>query len=228
MTDNEATRFPADKSPAGPVNPEDNQWMPEPASILPDEPLLAAEPDFLSPVETTPIEAAPVEVQEDLGIPLPVPETEAAIPPAPPPPATSIPGDSINPTSEERTWAMLAHLSILLNLITGFLGPLAAVIIYLVYKEKSRYVAYQSLQAFVFQLIWWVGAGIVITFMWIFVGLLSAVVIGLCLIPFALIVSLIPIAALVYGVIAGLEANQGRDFRYWLIGNWLRNTLTGN
>jgi len=28
--------------------------------------------------------------------------------------------------SDERTWAMLAHLSVLLNLVTGFLGPVAA------------------------------------------------------------------------------------------------------
>ena len=30
---------------------------------------------------------------------------------------------------------------------------------------------------------------------------------------------------LVYGVYAGLEANQGKDFRYWLIGDWVRSIV---
>ena len=71
--------------------------------------------------------------------------------------------------SDERTWAMLAHLSILANLITGALGPVIALIIYLVYKDQSRYVADQALQAFLFQLIWWVGEA-----PWLVLPLLSA------------------------------------------------------
>ena len=55
--------------------------------------------------------------------------------------------------SDERTWALLAHLSILINLFTGVLGPVAALVIYLVYKDRSRYVAYQAMQSFIFQLI---------------------------------------------------------------------------
>ena len=33
--------------------------------------------------------------------------------------------------SDERTWAMLAHLSILINLVSGILGPVAALITHL-------------------------------------------------------------------------------------------------
>lgn len=169
------------------------------------------------------------EVNEEVGAPGDfVSPPEPALPPPPPPAPTAPPVQAGAPDSEERTWAMLAHLSILLNLVSGFLGPVAALIIYLVYKDKSRYVAYQSLQAFVFQLIWWVGAGAFIAIMWIFVGLLSAVVIGLCLIPFGILISLIPLVALVYGVVGGIKTNQGEDFRYWLIGDWLRSTLTGS
>ena len=62
--------------------------------------------------------------------------------------------------SEERTWAMLSHLSVLANLFTGFLGPVAALIIYLVYKDRSRYVAYQSLQSLIMQGVLWIGGGI--------------------------------------------------------------------
>ncbi len=132
------------------------------------------------------------------------------------------------PTSEERTWAMLAHLSVLANLLTGFLGPVIALIIYLVYKERSRYVAYHSLQSFIFQLIWWVGAGVVAGIAWTISGVLALVLVGCCLMPFALVVSLMPIAALIYGVVGAVQCSQGNDFRYWLIGDWVRGTLTGD
>jgi uncharacterized Tic20 family protein len=128
--------------------------------------------------------------------------------------------------SEERMWAMIAHLSILLNLISGFLGIIAALLIYLVYKNRSKYVAYQSMQAFLFQLIWWFGGGIVTGFVWVVTGILSAVLVGLVLIPLACVISLIPLASLVYGVLAAVRCNNGEDFRYWLIGDWVRGELT--
>lgn len=34
-------------------------------------------------------------------------------------------------TGDEKTWSVLAHLSMLLNLVTGFLGPVAAFVVYL-------------------------------------------------------------------------------------------------
>ncbi len=129
--------------------------------------------------------------------------------------------------AEERTWAMLAHLSVLLNLITGFAGPIGALIIYLIYKDRSRYVAYHAMQAFVFQLVWWVGGGILTGVVWAITGALSAVLIGLLCIPLALLVTAMPLVALIYGVIGGIQANQGQDFKYWLVGDWVRGTLTG-
>ncbi len=126
--------------------------------------------------------------------------------------------------SDERTWAMLAHLSVLLNLVPGFLGVAAALIIYLIYKDRSRYVAYQSMQAFLFQLLFWAGGGLLIGVMWAVVGALSAILIGILLIPFAVLLTLIfllmPILALVYGVVGGVQCSSGEDFRYWLVGDW--------
>jgi hypothetical protein len=127
--------------------------------------------------------------------------------------------------ADERTWAMLAHLSVLLNLVTGFLGPLAALVIHLVYRERSRYVAYQSWQAFIFQLVWWVGAGFVAGIAWAISGLLTMVLVGFCLMPIAFVISIIPVGALVYGVIGAIQTNQGLDFEYWLIGDWTRGML---
>jgi uncharacterized Tic20 family protein len=148
-------------------------------------------------------------------------------PPAPtnylPPPA---PVPQPLSTSEEHTWAMLAHLSILLNLITGFLGVLAALVIYLAFKDRSKYVAYQSMQAFVFQLIWWFGAGILAAVVWTVTALTSVVLVGLVCIPLACLISALPIAALVYGIVGAVQANNGQDFKYWLIGDWVRGELT--
>jgi uncharacterized protein len=140
--------------------------------------------------------------------------------PAPPPQALS--------PSDERTWAMLSHLSVLLNLVTGFLGPVAALVIYLIYKDRSRYVAYHSLQSMIFQLIAWIGGGIVAGLAWTISGVLATILIGCLLMPIALILSLLPLAALVYGVVGAIQTNQGQDFRYWLVGDWVRGTLTGN
>jgi uncharacterized Tic20 family protein len=131
------------------------------------------------------------------------------------------------PGSDERTWAMLAHISILLNLASGVLGVLVALIIYLVYKDRSRYVAYHALQSFVFQAIFWLGAGILVTFAWLANALLLAVLVGFCLLPFTLIFTLVPLAPLVYGVIGAIKTSQGEDFRYWQVGDWVRGTLTG-
>lgn len=128
--------------------------------------------------------------------------------------------------SDERTWAMLAHLSVLANLVTGFFGPLVALVIYLIFRERSRYVAYQSLQSLVFQLIVWVGGGLITGVVWTVVGILSAVIIGILCIPIACLVSIIPLAALVYGVVGAVETSQGKDFQYWLIGEWVRGTLS--
>jgi uncharacterized Tic20 family protein len=126
--------------------------------------------------------------------------------------------------SEERTWAMLAHLSTLLNLVTGFLGPIAALVIYLIFKDRSRYVAYQSMQSFVFQLVFWLGAGVLAAILWTVSLIFSIVIFGLCLMPIAFVISLVPFAALVYGVVAAIQCSEGVNFKYWLVGDWVRGT----
>jgi len=140
-----------------------------------------------------------------------------------PPPAE----EPISP-AKEHNWAMLAHLSVLLNLFTGFLGPVIALIIYLVYKDRSRYIAYQSLQSTIFQLVVWVGVGLVIGAMWLVTLALSIFLIGLLCVPFTLLATIlllfVPLGSLVYGVYAGIQCSHGEDFRYWLVGDWVRGT----
>ena len=80
-------------------------------------------------------------------------------------------------TSDEKTWAMLAHLSILLAAITvGLLGPVAAFVIWLVKKDESDYVAKQALQSLIYQIV----AAVLSWIMWIAIGVLAAFVIGIC------------------------------------------------
>jgi uncharacterized Tic20 family protein len=144
-------------------------------------------------------------------------------------PMSSMPGTTQPPLSQsdERQYAMFAHLGVLINLVTGFLGPVVPLVIYMVYKDRSRYVAYQSLQALIFQLVWWVGGSILAGVAWFGTSILSAFLVGIICIPFACIISAMPLVALGYGVYGGVQASQGQDFKYWLIGDWVRNTLTG-
>jgi len=145
----------------------------------------------------------------------------------PPVPVMTYPQPQVMAPGDERTWGMLSHLSVLLNLVTGFGGPIAALIIYLIYKERSRFVAYHALQSLVFQLIWWVGAGAVAGISWAISGALTAVFIGVLCMPLACIFSLLPLGSLVYGIVGAVQTSQGQDFKYWLVGDWVRGTLTG-
>jgi hypothetical protein len=129
--------------------------------------------------------------------------------------------------SEERTWAMLAHLSVVVNLFTGFFGPIAALVIYLLFRDRSRYVAYHSLQSFINQLIWWVGGGTIIAIAWAISGVLSFFIVGLFLLPFACLFTFMPIVSVVQGVVGAVQTSQGQDYKYWWVGDWVRGTLDG-
>ena len=111
-------------------------------------------------------------------------------------------------TSDEKTWATLAHVSILLGAITvGLLGPVAAFVIWLVKKDESDYVAEQALQSLIYQIV----VGVLSWIMWIVIGVLSAFVIGICLIPIGLLLNL---AAVGYGCYAAYICSLGQEFRY--------------
>jgi uncharacterized Tic20 family protein len=143
---------------------------------------------------------------------------------APPPPSTPLaPPPQPLSDSEARSWAMLAHLSVLLNVFTAFFGVVAALLIYLIYKDRSRYVAYQAMQSFIFQLIWWLGASILSVILWSVGWSLVFIIVGCFILPVAMLVTLAPIAAVIWGIYGGLQCNEGKDFKYWLIGDWVRH-----
>lgn len=139
-------------------------------------------------------------------------------------PEIGTPNAPLSPENE-RTWAMLAHLSVLVNLFTGFLGGIFAIVVYFIYKDRSRYVAYHAMQSFLFQVITWLGAGLISAF-FITIGAVFGIFIIplLCLVPGFLILLAIP-ASLIYGIVGAVQVNNGEDFKYWQVGDWVREIL---
>ena len=111
---------------------------------------------------------------------------------------------------DERTWSILAHLSILLNLISGLGGPVAAFIIWLVYKDRSQKVAFHALQSLWYQVAWIV----ILSVGWFITVVLMIVVIGFLLIPVMAIASVAPFVHQCY---AAYKVSQGVDYRYPII-----------
>jgi len=108
---------------------------------------------------------------------------------------------------DERMWSMLAHLSILLNLITGIGGPIGALVIWLVYKDRSPRVGFHALQSLWYQVAWIV----ILAVGWILTSILMLVFVGFLLIPVMALASLIPFVHQCY---AAYKVNQGFDYRY--------------
>src|SRR3712207_9275603 len=95
---------------------------------------------------------------------------------------------------EERTWSALAHLTMFLNLFTGFLGPVAALVIWLVYKDRSRKVAFHALQSMWYQVAWLVLLGVG----WALTGLMTLILIGFLLISVMAIATVVPFVHAAY------------------------------
>jgi uncharacterized protein len=94
----------------------------------------------------------------------------------------------------ERVWSVLAHLSTYLNLFTGFLGPVAAFVIWLVYRDDSPTVAAHAMRSVVYQIVW-LGA---IFVGWSITVALMAVLVGFLLVPVMALVTLGPFVQATY------------------------------
>jgi uncharacterized Tic20 family protein len=148
------------------------------------------------------------------------------------------------PSANERTWAALAHASILLTFALGVstggvavvLAALVPLAIWLAFRDRSRFVAFHAMQATVFQLasmVAWIVilvAGLLVLIpAWILTVLLLIVLIGFLLLPVVLVLTVglpvvliaLPLASLVYGLYGALEVYSGRPFRYWQVADWI-------
>ena len=123
------------------------------------------------------------------------------------------------PTQDERTMAMLAHL---LQLFTGFLGPL---VIYFVRRE-SRFVVFHSMQAVFWQLA--LALGFVLIVLLIFLGddlhpsPRLDLTVGIVWLSAMAIICIIPMTLLLVGVFA-IKAWRGEWAEYPLIGSLARH-----
>ena len=111
---------------------------------------------------------------------------------------------------DERTWSMIAHLSVLLSLVTGIGGPIAALVIWLVYKDRSQRVAFHALQSLWYQVAW----AVILFVGWSITFILMFVLIGFLLVPVMAIASLVPFVHQCY---AAYKVYQGVDYRYPVI-----------
>jgi uncharacterized Tic20 family protein len=109
--------------------------------------------------------------------------------------------------SDERTWSIAAHLSPFLASFVGlpFLGPL---VIYLVFRDRGPFVRHHAAQALNFQIIVAIGILISLPLMIIIVGFITA--------------GIIAVAAVVFQIVAAVEANNGKWYRYPLTPDWVK------
>jgi uncharacterized Tic20 family protein len=111
---------------------------------------------------------------------------------------------------DENTWSVLAHLSVFLNLFTGFLGPVAALVIWLVYKDRSPRISFHALQSAVYQVAWIV----ILAVGWTVAALLTIIIVGFLLFPVMFVLSFVPFVHMAY---AAYKVSQGVDYRYPLV-----------
>ncbi len=95
------------------------------------------------------------------------------------------------PTSDEKTFAILAH-------ILTFIAPLIApLIIYLIKKDESKFVSYHAKESLNFQITMMIAALILVM-----------TVIGI------LLVWLVGLAVLVFVILATIKASEGKLYKY--------------
>jgi len=116
------------------------------------------------------------------------------------------------PLSEHdgRLWAMLTHLSALIGIVigAGFVGWLGPLIIFLVLKDRSAFVAEHAKATLNFQITMLIAA-VVAALLWI-------VLVGF------LITAAIYVFVIVFSIVAAVAANRGQRYEYPLSIRFLR------
>lgn len=118
-------------------------------------------------------------------------------------------------TSDEKTWGMLAHLSIIIAMFIGGFIPLGPLIVWLIKKDQSPFVAAHALHALAFS----IGAFALMLFL-VFGGfLLMCIGIG---IVFFLMLPVLGLVVLLYSVLAAIRASEGKCFEYPITSSYVR------
>jgi uncharacterized Tic20 family protein len=141
-----------------------------------------------------------------------------------------------SPTSDEKVFAAIAHASV----IFAFFGPVGPALIWAYQRDKSRYVRFHALQAMGYQALafWLFFIGV---FVVVFGGIVIMTILGAFLLeststdpgffPFliqpVIFLGMFGLIGLFFGIgmIGAIFCMLGRDFKYPLIGRWLKTRV---
>lgn len=110
------------------------------------------------------------------------------------------PSTSGTPSAEERNWGLFAHLSALLGLVVPFGNILGPLVIWLVKRDRSAWVADQAKEALNFNITLTIAFLVALVLAFVLIGIPLLVAIGL----FWLIMT----------IVAGIKASEGASYRY--------------
>ena len=104
------------------------------------------------------------------------------------------------PTQDERTMALVAHLSALSGFVVPFGNIAGPLVVWLVKRDESVFVADQAKEALNFQITMTLAVIVSVVLVFLLIGIPLLIVLGL--------------AALVLPIVGGIRANEGRRYRY--------------
>jgi len=138
------------------------------------------------------------------------------------------------PSNEEKLISLLSHLSIF------FGGLIVPIVLWAIYKEKSQYIRFQSLQTIFFHLLYTAFIIVIVIFV-VIVGILAGVLTQdnmpksepqfLFIIPIFLLYGVIilsAIAVMAYSTYMAVKAYQGEIKKYLIVGNIIYNRIYKN
>ena len=108
------------------------------------------------------------------------------------------------PTQDEKTMGLIVHFGAIM------LPILLPLIIYLVKKDESKYVAFHSLQALYFTGAWWLVYTVV-----------GSITLGIGFLLFW------PVP-IVFNIIAGIKVSGGQNYEYPIVGKMARTSVYGS
>ena len=146
---------------------------------------------------------------------------------------SALPAD-LTPSQDERILGALAHIGVLIPAV----GVVIPILVWITQKERTRFAAFQALQAIAYQLLLIIAALLgmgcyFLSFLVAFGFIQSAgsstswVSMLPFFIPFCVLggLGLVWIASILYALIGALLTFQGKDFRYLLLGAWVHRFL---
>jgi uncharacterized Tic20 family protein len=103
-------------------------------------------------------------------------------------------------TQDDRTWGMIAHLSVFIGVVVPFGSIIAPLVIWLVKRDQSAFIAEHAKEALNFNITVGIAAIACWILMFVFIGVLLIVALLICW--------------LVLTLIAAIKANEGNAYRY--------------